>query len=208
MRFRRKSADAPETPETPETPDAQVADQPATGPYDAEDLPSVGDRVDLGSLLIAPTPGRELRLQVDEASGVVQAVLIAGPDGAVELRAFAAPRHGDLWTEVRPQIAADMARRGGTATEHEGTFGTELLCELHTTLADGRTGVQQSRIVGVNGSRWLLRATFMGAAARPGEHAAEWEDTLRAVAVRRGAHALPVGEPLPVVLPDSARRVG
>ncbi len=36
--------------------------------------------------------------------------MLAGPDGALELRAFAAPRNGDLWSEVRPQIAGDVAR--------------------------------------------------------------------------------------------------
>ena len=43
---------------------------------------------------------------------------------------FAAPRHGDLWSEVRPQIAAEVASRGGTATEREGRFGTELVCQV------------------------------------------------------------------------------
>ena len=39
-----------------------------------------------------PRAGLELQLQVDEASGQVVAVVLAGEDGAVELRAFAAPR--------------------------------------------------------------------------------------------------------------------
>ena len=72
--------------------------------------PDDPERVDLGSLLIAPEPGRELRLQVDEASGAVQSVVLAGADGALELRAFAAPRNGDLWSEARPQIAAEVAQ--------------------------------------------------------------------------------------------------
>ena len=46
-------------------------------------------------------------------------MLMAASEGALELRAFSAPRNGDLWSEVRPQLAADMARRGGTATERE-----------------------------------------------------------------------------------------
>ena len=35
----------------------------------------------------------------------------------------------------------------------------------------------------------------------------DWEDTVTKVAVRRGAQAMAVGEPLPVVLPETARRV-
>jgi len=181
---------------------------PPRGPYDAEEVPDDGvERVDLGSLLIPPVEGAELRLQVDERTQQVQAVLLAGSEGALELRAFSAPRHGDLWSEIRPQLAADTSRRGGTATEQEGPFGAELACRLTVQAADGRTGEQVSRIVGINGSRWMLRATFLGKPALDAESAARWEEALAAIAVRRGEHAMPVGDPLPVVLPEQARRV-
>lgn len=204
MKFRRKSDSAGDT--TPEEAPA-AAETPAVGPFDVDDLPEDGpERVDLGSLLILPEEGRELRVQVDERTGAVQSVLIVGPDGAIDLRAFAAPRNGDLWSEVRPQIAAEMAGRGGTAEEKSGEFGTELACTLNVKLEDGRVGTQPSRVVGVNGPRWMLRATLLGRPAVDAEVGAEWERTLRSVAVRRGHGAMPVGEPLPVVLPDNARR--
>ncbi|MGA8257698.1 MAG: DUF3710 domain-containing protein [Nocardioides sp.] len=204
MKFGRKSA--PEGPVDETAARAEEADA-VTGPYDADELPDDGvERVDLGSLLIAPTAQHELRLQVDEASGAVQSVMLAGPDGAIEIRAFAAPRNGDLWTEVRPQIAADMAQRGGTATEREGRFGPELVCDVQVKGPEG-TVAQASRIVGINGPRWLLRATLLGRPARDVDNSADWEDLLTNVAVRRGEHALPVGEPLPLVLPENARRV-
>lgn len=209
MKFRRKSAtgdpDATGTDEGAATPD--TPDEIAPGPYDADEIPEDGlERVDLGSLLIAPEEGRELRLQVDESTGNVQSVMLAGADGAVELRAFAAPRNGDLWTEVRPQIAADTAQRGGTATEREGRFGAELMCEMRVQRPEGMT-TQPSRIVGINGSRWLLRATFLGRPAIDPDSYGDWEDVLTRVVVQRGANPLPVGEPLPLILPDHARRV-
>lgn len=208
MKFRRKTEAAPSSDETETDAVDAAAEEPAPGPYDADDLPEDGpERVDLGSLLILPEQGRELRLQVDEASGNVQSVILTGKDGALELRAFAAPRNGDLWSEVRPQIAADMAQRGGTATEREGRFGTELVCQVQVKRTDGGTAMQPSRIVGINGPRWLLRATFLGRPAVEVEGVAEWEDTVTKVAVRRGAQAMPVGEPLPVILPEQARRV-
>ena len=204
MKFRRKH-DAVSSSDEAEVTDEEM--EPTPGPYDADDLPEDGvERVDLGSLLIQPEQGRELRLQVDEASGNVHSVMLAGQDGALELRAFAAPRNGDLWSEVRPQIAADMAQRGGTATEREGRFGTELLCEVQVKRNDGGTVMQPSRIVGINGPRWLLRATFLGRPVEP-DRAEDWEDTVTKVAVRRGAQAMPVGEPLPVILPEQARPV-
>lgn len=212
MKFRRKSAtDVPDPTGTEEAAaSADTANSTVSvpaGPYDADDLPGDGvERVDLGSLLIGPEEGRELRLQVDESTGNVQSVMLAGADGAVELRAFAAPRNGDLWSEVRPQIAADTAQRGGTATEREGRFGTELMCQMRVQRPEGVV-TQPSRIVGINGPRWLLRATLLGRPAIDPDNAADWEDVLTRVAVQRGGNPLPVGEPLPLVLPDHARRM-
>jgi len=205
VRFRRKQDPDHGTDDT--SAETVAEEQEATGPQDADDLPAEHGRVDLGSLLVGPVEGRELRMQVDEASGQVQSVVVAGEDGALEMRAFAAPRQGDLWSEVRPQIAADMQRRGGRVEEREGRWGTELVCQLTVDRPDGAgQAVQPSRIVGVNGPRWLLRATFLGRPAMELE-GTDWDDVLTRVAVRRGAHALPVGEALPLVLPDSARRM-
>lgn len=205
MKFRRKSA-TDEASAVGDGTDVSESDD-RTGPFDAEDLPDDGvERVDLGSLLITPSADHELRLQVDEASGVVQAVLLAGPEGAIELRAFAAPRHGDLWGEVMPQISEDMTKRGGTATEREGRWGPELVCSIQLQRPEG-PAVQDSRIVGINGSRWLLRATFLGKPAREIDEAGPWEDLLAQVAVRRGTNPMPVGEALPIVLPENARKV-
>ncbi len=112
--------------------------------------------------------------------------MFAGPEGALELKVFAAPRNGDLWSEVRPQIAADLGNRGGTATERDGRFGTELVCQMPVTLPDGKTGLQPSRVIGINGPRWLLRATLLGRPAVEPDAGTTFEDALTTVAVRRG----------------------
>jgi len=209
VRLRRRSEASEQAADGLAGPDAASEDGPeVSGPFDSEELPEDGpERVDLGSLLIAPEPGRELRLQVDEASGTVQSVVLAGSDGALELRAFAAPRNGDLWSEARPQIASEVSGRGGTATEREGRWGPELVCRVQVRTPDGKTGTQESRIIGVNGPRWMLRATMLGKPATDVDGSGEWEDLLSRVAVRRGAQAMPVGEPLAVTMPPQARRV-
>jgi hypothetical protein len=211
--FRRRSRSEPVEPDALD--DDQATDAAETeaagqvaGPWDVDDLGDDGiDRVDLGSLRVAPLEGTELRLQVDEQTGEVQSAMLAGDEGAIELRAFAAPRGGDLWSEVRPQIAADVSQHGGTATEREGRWGIELVCQMQVVLPDGTQAMQPSRIVGVNGPRWLLRATFLGLPAVQPDDAEAWEDALAAVVVQRGSHAMPVGDPLPLVLPDDAQRV-
>ena len=205
--FRRRSRSEPDAAASEEAgPDPVEPD--AAGPWDSEDpLPSGLDRVDLGSLRVAPREGADLRLQVDENTGEVQSVMLAAEEGALELRAFAAPRNGDLWREVRPQIAADISRHGGTATERQGRWGTELVCQMQVVLPDGSQAMQPSRIIGVNGARWLLRATFLGLPAVEPEKAGDWEDALAEVVVHRGSHAMPVGDALPLTLPDDAQRL-
>lgn len=212
MKFRRKAGEATGTADeaagetTAGSDDA--ASTPVSGPFDVTQVEGDGvDRADLGSVLVPAIADRELRLQVDEQSQQVRSVMLAGADGACEFQAFAAPRNGDLWGDVRPQIAADMARRGGQATEREGRWGTELVCQMPVKRPDGTEATQPSRIIGINGDRWMLRASFLGRPAIDPENAAEWEDALAQVVVRRGAQAMPVGEPLPVTLPDDARRV-
>jgi Protein of unknown function (DUF3710) len=213
--FRRKSRPQPDDLATDEPDNGEArTDEPDTddpggraGPWDVDELPDDGvDRVDVGSLLVPTVDGTELRLQVDEQTGQVQSVMLAGEDGALELRAFAAPRNGDLWSEVRPQISADVAQHGGTATERGGRWGVELVCNMQVLMPDGTQGIQPSRIVGVNGSRWLLRGTFLGRPAVEADDSAAWEDALASVAVRRGDHAMPVGDALPLVLPPDAQR--
>jgi hypothetical protein len=209
VKFRRKVTEDPLDDDLVTVLDGDEAGAATgAGPIDAEDLDSTDGRVDLGALLLLPVEGTELQLQVDEASGAVQSVMFAGPEGALELKVFAAPRNGDLWNEVRPQIAADLGKRGGTATEREGRFGTELVCQMPVTLPDGQPGLQPSRVIGINGSRWLLRATLLGRPAVEPDAGTAFEDALTTVAVRRGAHAMPVGDPLALSLPPDARRNG
>jgi hypothetical protein len=210
--FRRRSRSEPDDTGALDAPDEPGVDEPQEqavgGPWDSDDMPDDGiDRIDLGSLRVAPQEGTELRLQVDEQTGEVQSAMLAGDQGAIELRAFAAPRGGDLWAEVRPQIAADVAQHGGTATERDGRWGVELVCQMQVVMPDGTQARQASRIVGVNGARWLLRATFLGQPAVEPDDAGPWEDALAAVVVHRGSHAMPVGDALPLVLPDDAQRM-
>ena len=202
MRRRRKAA-----PDEP-VPEPEVEQQPAApGPHDfAEVQVDEGSYADLGSLLISPPEGMDLQLQVDEASGQVLAVLLANEDGAVELRAFAAARHADLWSDARREIAADAARRGGTATEQDGPFGRDLAVVVPVTTPDGEQAVQPSRVIGHNGPRWFLRATVLGRPAIEPETAGPWEAAIRGVVVRRGPEAMPPGEALPLQLPPEAQR--
>jgi hypothetical protein len=210
VKFRRKSAESEGGVPVEDEPDGDESTAEGTGPWDVDDFPgSVDDaeRVDLGSLVLATVEGLEIQLQVEEETNQVQSVVLAGTEGAVELRAFAAPRGGDLWDEIRPRIAAEYAQRGGTASERAGRYGTELVCQLTVRAEDGRTATQPSRVVGINGPRWMLRATLLGRAAVELDQVGPWDEAIAAAVVRRGTGAMPVGAELPLTLPSSDQLV-
>jgi uncharacterized protein DUF3710 len=153
-------------------------------------------------LVVKGRPGVELRLQVDESTSMVSAALLAGPDSGLELRAFAAPRSGGIWDEVRQDIASEAAKRGGTATEIDGEFGTELKVVVPVQTPDGRQATQQSRIVGVEGPRWLLRGTFLGKSAQDADPDGLVEAAFRDVIVVRGDAAMSPREMVPMQMPS------
>lgn len=211
MKFRRKSSEEPAAVEETAAPDSstvEVAGPRANGPWDESEVrieEGSPGQVDLGSLVLTAREGLDLQLQVDERSGTVVAALLAGKEGAVELRAFAAPRNGDIWEDVRKDLAAEVTRRGGTATEAEGEYGPELRVAIQVTTPDGRTGTQPSRVLGIAGPRWLLRATLFGKPALEPADDGLVESALRDVVVRRGAAAHAPGEQLPLQVPPGLR---
>jgi Protein of unknown function (DUF3710) len=218
--FRRKSRradDAPDaTPEAEETPAEDEGTEAGAGrsggPFDVSEIDAAtleaDDRIDLGGLVITGLPGMELRLQVDEQSGEVQAVLLVLADSALELRAFAAPKTSGIWSDVRREIAAEATRMGGTATDQQGPFGTELVLVVPVEGPDGKMFSQTSRVLGVDGPRWLLRGTVLGRAGIEAAAAKPLEDAFRSVVVVRGTEPMAPREPLALRLPANAQPTG
>jgi len=224
VRFRRKATETTEeavgepqdgAPEATGDPgpadDAPAADVRSEGPRDLSETDVDAETegwVDLTSLLVTGQPGLELRMQVDESTQTVVAVLFTGDEGAVELRPFAAPRSGGMWDEIRGQIAEDAQRRGATVEEGPGPFGPELRVLMPVKTTDGRDGHQPSRMFGIDGPRWFLRATLLGKPALDPAAAGPYVDAVRSVVVVRGGGAMAPGDPLPITVPPQARRLG
>jgi hypothetical protein len=129
------------------------------------------------------------------------AVVLGG--SALLLHAYAAPRSTGIWDEIRAEIAGGVTRQGGTADEVPGAFGRELVVRIPVRSADGRTGHQAQRFVGIDGPRWFLRAVFHGAAVHDPEAAALMESVVRDVVVVRGGEAMAPRELLALRLPDA-----
>ncbi len=226
MRFSRKgraSAAGPDdaldsapdegVPATPaDDPGAEVGEQAQSalrGPWDVSDDHGVplDETVDLGSLRVAPLDGLDIRLQVDETSGDVAALLLADEEGAVELRAFAAPRSGGLWEEIRPAIVAEIERMGGQAQPFDGPLGVELRTVLPLSGPDGEQVVQPSRVFAIEGPRWMVRATLLGRPAVETDQADRWLAALERVLVVRGETAMAPGDTLVLTMPPGVEPI-
>ena len=183
----------------------------ARGPWDETEVTIEEEndpRIDLGSLLVTPQETVDVQLQVDEGSGEVVAVILTAEDGAAEVRAFAAPRHGDIWDKSRKAVAAEVAQMGGTATERRGPWGTELVVSLMVDAPQGGRTQQQSVVVGIPGPRWMLRATLFGRPVGEYDDDGNVETALRDIVVRRGSGPVPPGDALPLTLPPGASPTG
>ncbi|MCD9197663.1 DUF3710 domain-containing protein [Aeromicrobium wangtongii] len=179
------------------------------GPWDStERTPDEdGTYLDLGSLLVRVRPGLDVQLPTDGAEGEIGAVMLVAESSALELRAFAATRSGGLWDEVRDDLILEVARLDGECEQVDGPFGAELHVKVPAELPDGEQGFQPSRIVGIEGPRWLLRATFLGDAALNPSDDDVLMQTLRDVIVQRGPEPRIPRESLLLTLPPNATLV-
>ena len=159
------------------------------GPFDIADQPELGARLDLGALRVPARSGLQVRLEMEKKSRNVVAVTLGLEGSAMQLQVFAAPRTAGIWDELREEIAASVAKQGGTTQEATGTFGTELVTRLPVKTPEGRVTHRPARFVGVDGPRWFLRAVLTGRAAVEPEPGTYFENILADVVVVRGVEA-------------------
>jgi hypothetical protein len=176
----------------------------AAGPFDVSEISSRDGYVDLGALLITPSEGLQLRLEVEEATQRVVAVTMDLNGSSLQLQAFAAPKSEGLWDEIREQIGQSVGSQGGQVEEIPGEFGPELIAKLPAGAADGSQGYRVARFVGVDGPRWFLRGVLGGAAAMDREAAAPLEALFRKIVVIRGDSPMPPRDLLQLRLPKDA----
>jgi hypothetical protein len=167
------------------------------------DAPQDGvERLDLGGLRIAMTPGTEVRVDVNPEGQVVAATLVSGPS-AMQVSAFAAPRREGIWDEVRSEIAEQLGSGGGGAADVEGPLGIELHAAVPTEVPGQGRVLAPARFVGVDGPRWFVRAVLTGPAAIDANAAGPLLQALKSVVVVRGSEAMAVRDPLALRLPPN-----
>lgn len=164
------------------------------GPWDVEDenVPDYDGYLDMGSYYLPFLKGIELRVKANRATQQVLGTTITYGSSSVEIEAFAAPKTLGLWDDVR----ADLIEANKDAKEVEGVFGTELA--LPVTVKGGRKVL--TRIVGVDGPRWMLRGIFSGKAATDpeGEETKALNQFFADIVVERGDNPLAPRDLIPM----------
>jgi len=180
-----------------------------SGPWDEGDAPDDDvQRIDLGSMRLPVIAGMELRVDVNPQQKVIGATLRAG-ESTLSVSAFAAPRAGGIWDDVRADLATSASGQGASLKETDGPFGPELAGTV-TVQQPAQAGQaakpvrRPARFLGVDGPRWFLRGMLTGPADETPEQAAALEEAFRAVVVVRGTLPMPVRDQLPLTLPAQA----
>lgn len=194
--FSRRAKEVEEAPEP-------TRDVPAQGPFDVDDKPTLGNRVDLGALRVPKLRGMSLRLELERSTRVPVAATVGLADSTLQIQVFAAPKTMPLWEDILPELVKSIRSNGGEPEEVDGEFGRELRAAMPVTTPGG-SGTRLVRFVGIDGPRWLVRGTFTGPAANGGAAAHDLEGLLRGVVVVRGSGARPPREVLPLTIPGQA----
>ena len=220
MSLFRKKADDADQPEAAEVPtagapvaeasaerDAGVRDRATLGPFD-ESEPGAADerpRLDFGSVRVPAVDGMEVRVETAEDGQLIGlGMVVAG--SVLQVQAFAAPKSGTIWDDVREEIARGLTASGGHVEHAMGPFGPELHARVTIARPDGSPVEEAARFLGVDGPRWFLRGVISGAAAVDPAEAGVMEDMFAGVVVVRGTDAVPPREGLPLTLPEGGEQ--
>lgn len=187
--------------------DAPAADNRPDGPFDIAEVETNDfskGYMDLGAVKVPLRKNVSYRLEQEQANQKVFAVSAVHENSTLQIQAFAAPRSGGQWDEIRQEMFdQNKNAQGAKVTLEDGEFGQELLIRIPAKLPDGRQGERPARFLGVDGPRWMIRAMIMGKAALKKTEAAVLYDILKDTVVDRGERPLPARQMLELTPPEN-----
>lgn len=189
----QKSAPAQQGTFPPAISDTYVGRGESYGPWDIDDenVPDYDDFLSMGSYYLPFMRGIELRVKANRQTNQILGTTITFGSSSLEIEAFAAPKTLGIWQDIRE----DLLRVNEKASEKEGVFGTEVM--LPVVLKGGRTVT--TRVVGVDGPRWMLRGIFSGpAASGEGAEADALNQFFANIVVERGDEPLAPRDLIPM----------
>jgi hypothetical protein len=176
------------------------SDRFENGPFDIAEIGLLTPYLDFGSLRVAPTPGVQVRADIEDASKRVVAITLEIDGHRIQLQAFAASKTEGLWGPTIAAIESSVASQGGQSERQNGALGIELRSQIAFE-EDGKKVFRESRFIGVDGPRWFLRGVMTGSELYTKDRYDSLIAAFRTVAVSRGDVPMPPGELLPLQLP-------
>lgn len=187
--------------------DAPVADTRPDGPFDITEVETRDfskGYMDLGAIKVPMRKNVSYRLEQEQANQKVFAVSAVHENSTLQIQAFAAPRSGGQWDEIRQEMFdQNKNAKGARVTLEDGEFGRELLIRVPAKLPDGRQGERVARFLGIDGPRWMIRAMIMGKAAIDKAQAGILYDILKDTVIDRGERPLPARQMLELTPPEN-----
>jgi len=168
------------------------------GPYDIHDshLPENQTYLDLGGLKIPGRDGLGLRLTANDDHSLITDLTIVYHQSSLQIQAFAAPKTMGIWDATRTSIIQSSST--ANAREVDGYFGKEILLDIPAP----HNIVIPTRVVGIDGPRWMLRGIFTGTAARESEDKKILDDFFAHIIVNRGTKPLAPRDPIELIFPE------
>ena len=160
-----------------------------------------GELADFGPLKLPANPGMKARVEVDRTTSRIGAVSVRVASTVVQLQLVAAAPGTDYWSDLRRAIIANIHQRGGHHTVIEGHFGPEVVATLPGRRVDGSAGEGTVRIIGVQGSRWVLRATVTGESVADDAVVGRVNAFISGCVIDRGSEAAASGTVLALAAP-------
>ena len=175
------------------------------GPADSGDAGVPDGYLDLGALYVPKVPGLLLRGKLESDGQTLRQVLLLLGTSGIAVSVAAAPKSGNSWPELAAQIEASIEGNGGTAEEVTGPYGMEIKAGIPQASPNGKNALVPTRIIGIDGPRWVARIDVQGAAAAGDpEQSAAIEDLIDRLIVNRGGEPKIRFDLMPLRLPKEA----
>lgn len=175
----------------------------SNGPWDVTEQPELDNRYDFGAIRVRGIDGAKLELEKETEFSGYLTVTQSLQETVLRTEVFAAPKSGGLWEETWPELELAIKRANAQVQRVEGHWGQELVALVPIT--PGAMQAQAMRFIGINGSRWMLRATLVGRGAIELSAATPFLRALSDYVVVRGENAAVAGEGL-LLSPLSANK--
>lgn len=134
------------------------------GPRDLSEVDTSFGYIDHGCVRVPRIEGLRIAPLGSLTDGKAAGIRIGLGTSLIEVEVYAAPRSGEVWTEVRHSLRELAQSMGASVTSSTGRYGVEQQISIPVDLPDGGKGQTLVREIGHEGPRWMSRIKILGEA--------------------------------------------